>query len=70
MTWRQPLPRRSPALVSTSAHFGGSLLTQSIGARKPKLDNDIDVPSPQTIENVKLFMAPDEEMKANIEYAI
>lgn len=41
-----------------------------LGARKPKLDNDIDIPLPQTVEDVKQFLVSDEEVKPKIEYAI
>lgn len=37
-----------------------------VGARKPKLDNDIDVPSPQTMEEANQLAAADEEMKLKI----
>ena len=47
-----------------------TFLTLDVGARKPKIDNNIDVPSLQTMEEANQLAASEEEIKPKIEYAI
>lgn len=40
---------------------GSEILTSNIGARKPKVADDIEVPSPDTIEDVQRAVKPEVE---------